>query len=350
MSFGGRSCVLPECHSVPRSKFALATATADDERTAASTSKAKRQQIENPVYRNVSKWNHTQSLSEFMKLGATFLRPEVGHDRALLGRVFYRNWNQHRTAVYFRRLYELRRGLRVLEQAGLRELIEQIAASFYEAGASKSSRKISMWQALPCQHFVTAAAVRISHLAQLAVKLQEICWNTFMHFAAQTAQTLFMPLALVVQGISARLFIVFGLWQQDLIAMYVLLLQWLPSLPACPDSLNGLTPAIAAQLIHVDELTSICSRSTTYLDDSATRAKISQVATESTLKSTAAERLVELDAMDVDSSSVVVLPTATSGNNNNNNSDSSATVEDVGQQRSSKKRARQRAVDLYADD
>ncbi|KAJ2813536.1 hypothetical protein H4S07_000608 [Coemansia furcata] len=324
MDYSCRSCVLPECHSVPRSKFALATPAADDD--SERTNKAKRQQIENPVYRNVSKWNHTQSLSELTRLCTTFLRPEVAHDRALLGRVFYRNWNQHRGAVYFRRLYELRRGLRVLEQSGLRELAEQLAAAFYAPGATKASRKAG-WVALPCQHFATAAALRISHLARLAVKLREICWNAFVHFAAQTAQTLFMPLALVAQGIAARLFLVFGIWQQDLVALYVLLLQWLPSLPACPDSLNGLTSAVAAQLIHVDELADLCARAAAFLGDSATRAKIGLVAAESTPQSATAE----LDAMDVDPP---VQP-----------ADSSAGV-----QRAGKKRARQRAVDLYADD
>ncbi|KAJ2579590.1 hypothetical protein GGH95_003026 [Coemansia sp. RSA 1836] len=332
MDFGGRSCVLPECHSVPRSKFALsATATSDD------GSKSKRPQIENPVYRNVSKWNHTQSLSELMRLSATFLRPEVTHDRALLGRVFYRNWNQHRTAIYFRRLSELRRGLRVLVQAGICELIEQLGAAFYDAGTSKSARKISAWHSLPCQHFATAAAVRISHLVRLAVKLQEICWNTYMHFAAQTAQTLFMPLALVVQGISARLHMVFGLWQQDLVALYVLLLQWLPSLPACPDSLNGLTPAIAANLVHADELTS--SAGAVVFGDAAQRAKIGQAASESTAKSSPAKRQAELDAaMDVD-----LLPSSPSSSSLSINTFDN-------QQGKSKKRARQRALDIYEDE
>ncbi|KAJ2898213.1 hypothetical protein IWW38_001457 [Coemansia aciculifera] len=327
MDFGGRSCVLPECHSVPRSKFALpATTTA----TTTESVKSKRAQIENPVYRNVSKWNHTQSLSELMRLSATFLRPEVAHDRALLGRIFYRNWNQHRTAVYFRRLGELRRGLRVLEQCRLRELIEQLGAAFYDAGTPKSGRKISAWHSLPCQHFVTAAAVRISHLVRLAVKLQEICWNAYMHFAAQTAQTLFMPLALVVQGITARLHVVFGVWHQDLVALYVMLLQWLPSLPACPDSLNGLTPAIAAKLVHADEL----KTTSVLFGDETERAKIAQAASDS--GSTKFERQVaDLGAMDVVDVVADSLSTISTGS---------------GQSRlMSKKRARQRALDLYED-
>ncbi|KAJ2488493.1 hypothetical protein IWW37_004764 [Coemansia sp. RSA 2050] len=327
MDFAGRSCVLPECHSVPRSKFALAT----DE---SHSKKAKRQSLENPVYRNVSKWNHTQSLSEFTRLGATFLRPEVAHDRALLGRVFYRNWNQHRTSVYYRRLSELRRGLRIVEQAGVRELIERLGASFYEAGVGKSARKVGAWQALPCAHYVAALAARVSWLARLAVKMRQICWSAFMHFGAQTAQTLFMPLALVVQGIAARLFVVFGVWQLDLVALYELLVAWQPALPACPDSLGGLTTAgVVRQLVGVDVLVAECAaRSAAFMGEGA--ASIERVAELSGAATAAAERQEEeLDAMDVD------LPAM-----------KAADVGERQQQLPSKKRARQRAVDLYADD
>ncbi|KAJ2025083.1 hypothetical protein IWW57_003504 [Coemansia sp. S610] len=313
MNFAGRSCVLPECHSVPRSKFALAT---DDDM---ASKKSKR--LENPVYRNVSQWNHAQSLSELTRLSATFLRPEVPHDRALLGRVFYRNWNQHRTSVYYRRLCELRRGLRIIELARVRELIEQLGASFFEPGVAKGARKAGAWQALPCVHFAAALAARVSWVARLAVKVRGICWSAFMHFGAQTAQTLFMPLALAVQGIAARLFVVFGLWQADLLALYELLVTWMPALPACPDSLGGLTAGVAKQLVAVDVLAAECAKmSAAFMGDGA----IERVA-EASGSATAAERREELDAMDVDS------PAAKAAG-------------------AGRKRARQRAVDLYADD
>ncbi|KAJ2742979.1 hypothetical protein GGI20_004085 [Coemansia sp. BCRC 34301] len=238
----GRTCVLPECHLVPRAKFALSTDPVDKKR------------IENPVYRNVSKWNHTQSLSELTRLSATFQRAEVSHDRSLLNRLYYRNHNQHRSAIHFRHLSALRRGLCILDQSGLQSLILQLATSFFPANAGKGSRKPALWQSLPCSHFVTAAAVRISRLLGLVDKLRDICETAYKSFAAQTAQSLFVPLALTVQAICARLHLVFGLWRDDLIAIYALLLQWLPCLPACPSSLGNLTPAIAAKLVHPDQL------------------------------------------------------------------------------------------------
>ncbi|KAJ2087963.1 hypothetical protein IW140_004311 [Coemansia sp. RSA 1813] len=239
MDFDARTFTLPECHSVPRSKF-----------------ESSKGAIANPVFKNVGGWDHAHSLSEFTRLSSTFTRQEVPHDRRLLGRIFYRNWNQHKNSTYFRRLYELRRALRILEQVKLHELVEYIAQAFYIPGTAKSGRKVSGWAALPCQHCMTAFAGRIAHVARLVSKIQAICCNVYIHFTAQVAQTLFMPLSLVIQGISSRLHMVLGIWHQDLIALYTALLRWLPSLPACPDSLSdNRTKMIAAKLLHVDSLT-----------------------------------------------------------------------------------------------
>ncbi|KAJ2558881.1 hypothetical protein EV175_000585 [Coemansia sp. RSA 1933] len=238
MNFDSRVFALPECHSVPRSKFETSKGT-----------------IANPVFKNVGGWDHAQSLSEFTRLASTFARQEVPHDRRLLGRIFYRNWNQHRNATYFRRLYELRRALRILEQVNLRDLFENIVQAFYVPGTAKSARKVSSWAALPCQHCMTAFAGRIAHVARLASKIQAISCAVYVHFTAQVAQTLFMPLSLVVQALSSRLHVMLGIWHHDLTALYELLLKWLPSLPACPDSLSeNRTKELAAMLPHADSL------------------------------------------------------------------------------------------------
>ncbi|KAJ2762591.1 hypothetical protein H4S06_000574 [Coemansia sp. BCRC 34490] len=301
MDFDAREFALPECHSVMRSKFETAQGG-----------------IPNPVFKNVDGWNHTQSLGEFTRLSATFSRQEVPHDRRLLGRIFYRNWNQHRNATYFRRLYELRRALRILEQARPRELIEQIAQAFYSPETAKGARKISNWAALPCQHSMTAFAGRIAHIVRLVSKIQAICCNVYIHFTAQVAQTLFMPLSLVVQGLSSRVHLLLGIWHQDLSALYAMLLRWLPRLPACPDSLsdNKLTSEMAAKLPQMDSLTLPQP-----LDGGVSRA--ASIATQMRKD---AECEIAHDDGDV-------LPVETKENKNKSN----------------KKRARQRILDIYGD-
>ncbi|KAI7827707.1 hypothetical protein BX661DRAFT_205320 [Kickxella alabastrina] len=270
MDFTARRFVLPECHSVPRSKFTL------DEDSKHKPHSGKRQhqnQIENPVYQNVKRHEHTKSLAELTHLSKTFSEPEVWHDRQLLLRIFYRNWNQHQNSIYFRRLYELRRALRVLESTRIREMCTQLLTAFYDSSSTAYSNaaqsnhhyqiKVARkkvyeggpWLTLPCQHHMTAVAGRLAQIARLVSKLQTICCNVYIHFTAQMAQTLFMPLALVVQGISARLYMLFDTWFCDLKAIYELLLEWLPSLPACPDSLVGTaTRDMAALLLHPEDL------------------------------------------------------------------------------------------------
>ncbi|KAJ2847846.1 hypothetical protein IWW36_003638 [Coemansia brasiliensis] len=174
-----------------------------------------------------------------MRLSEIFSRPEVWQDWQLLSRIFYRNWNQHRNSVYYRRLYELRRVMRILDQLYIREMFEDIIGAFFTKGMSRNSRKAKLWQMLPCQYYMAAVAGRIAQIVQLVKKIHNVCWNVYVQFTAQTAQSLFMPLSMVVQGLAARLYLVMDVWFKDLCSIYNLLWRWLPSLPACPDSLNG---------------------------------------------------------------------------------------------------------------
>ncbi|KAJ2771849.1 hypothetical protein IWQ57_002024 [Coemansia nantahalensis] len=244
MEFDSRSFTPPACHAVPRAKFAV-----DGGGT------GKRKQSANPVYRNVSGGSHAQSLAELAQLAAGLgKRSELWQDQALLQRIFYRNWNQHRGSLYYRRLYELRRVLRVLAQTRIRELLEHLLASFYDPAARRKDRKASAWTALPCALFAAKVAGRMALVAKLASKVQQASMAVYVQFAAQTAQTLFMPLALVVQGLAARIFLVAAQWHQDLVAVYVLLAKWLLHLPACPDTLQGRPVDVAAGLPAVDDL------------------------------------------------------------------------------------------------
>ncbi|KAJ2716599.1 hypothetical protein H4R19_000552 [Coemansia spiralis] len=244
MEFSGRSFAPPTCHAVPRAKFGV-----DGGGT------GKRKPAANPVYRNVSGGSHAQSLGELGRLAAGLgKRNELWQDQTLLQRIFYRNWNQHRGSLYYRRLYELRRVLRILAQTAVRELLEQLLAAFYDPETRRKDRKVAAWTTLPCVLFTAKVAGRVAMVAKLASKVQQASMAVYVQFAAQTAQTLFMPLALVVQGLAARVFLVAGQWHQDLVAVYVLLAQWLPHLPACPDTLQGRPVDVAAGLPAADDL------------------------------------------------------------------------------------------------
>ncbi|KAJ2828365.1 hypothetical protein IWW50_001420 [Coemansia erecta] len=218
-----------ECHLVVRTKFAL-----DD-------TKSNKSRIANPVYKNVSGYNHAQSISDVQRLSATFQRGEVWQDLHLLSRVFYRNWNQHKSTVYYRRLYELRRILRILDQQEIGALCERITSHFYAAGTSKNARRVHGWQQLPCAVYVRSVCVRLLGLVRLVQKVQRVAWNVYVQFTAQVAQTLFMPLAMVVQGISARAYVVMDGWNKDLCSLYEVLAQWLMFLPVCVDAMDGNT-------------------------------------------------------------------------------------------------------------
>ncbi|KAJ1954285.1 hypothetical protein EC988_002517 [Linderina pennispora] len=247
-AFSARTYALPECHSVPRSKYEPAQSLKGSKKSHPA------RQVANPVFKNVLGFDHGSSLNTFVRLTATILRAELWNDRMLFERIFYRNWNQHKNSVYFRRVYELRRALRILDRVNIKSLVDTTMAAFFDAGTTKGQRKTSMWTALPCQHYMTALSGRVANVALLVAKIREICQNVYVQFAKQTAATLFMPLAMVMQGLVARMHMVLGVWHQDLCALYRELLIWLPCLPACPDSLSGRTEPLAKKLPGLESL------------------------------------------------------------------------------------------------
>lgn len=94
---------------------------------------------------------------------------------------------------------------------------------------------------MPCQYYVTALVCRFREIQKLVTKLGQICQQVYEDFKMQVAQTLFMPLAMTVMGVAARLRLVFGVWERDMDDVCELLVKWLPYLPACPDSLKERT-------------------------------------------------------------------------------------------------------------
>ncbi|KAJ2622657.1 hypothetical protein GGI26_003103 [Coemansia sp. RSA 1358] len=184
MDFGARTFELPECHSVPRTKF-------DVDR------KTKRG---NPVYANVHGFDHAGALRELQR---HVFGPEVQHDHRLLSRIVYRNRNQHRGSVHFRRFEELRRGLKILQGLQIPVLVDRIQAAFYPVGVSRKRR--AEWQMLPCRYYMTAVVGRLVWVGRFLEKLQMVCHRCFVQCTGQVAVTLFMPLMIVVQGIAARL-------------------------------------------------------------------------------------------------------------------------------------------------
>ncbi|KAJ1721605.1 hypothetical protein LPJ53_003883 [Coemansia erecta] len=228
-----RRYVLPECHAVARAKFSLD-----------SDSHPGRATRTNPVYANVRAHAHLHgaSVASVQRLAGQPYAALVQHDRQLLWRLHYRNRNQHRSGVHFRRLQALRRVLRAWDAAGPHALVRGLAQQCLAAAAAAAAGNRTAdarWEALPCAVHVRALAARLAEVVRLAGVARDTCRAVFGHFTALVRQTLFMPLALVVVGVAARLHVVFGVWRSDLVDVYGVLHAWLPGLPACPESLAG---------------------------------------------------------------------------------------------------------------
>ncbi|KAJ2379154.1 hypothetical protein GGI05_006635, partial [Coemansia sp. RSA 2603] len=236
-----RRFTLPECHAVSRTKFSL------------SSDNPGKSVRSNPVYANIREHAHLHapSIQHLQTLSSQPYASLVHHDKQLLWRLYHRNRNQHRSGVHFRKLQALRRVLRAWDAARPHALVRGLLAACSGKPGSGSGGG-GTWVALPCAVHVRALAARLAEVVRLARVARDTCRRVFDCFTALVRQTLFMPLALVVNGVAARLHVVFGVWGDELLDLYRVLCRWLPGLPACPEDLAG--RAVDWPLVDADEL------------------------------------------------------------------------------------------------
>ncbi|KAJ2778084.1 hypothetical protein GGI15_004288 [Coemansia interrupta] len=222
-----RRFVLPDCHAVPRPKLGLS-----EDHTTGRPARA------NPLYANVRQHAHVHAATVHM-LEQLAQRPYaslVQHERQLVWRLYHRNHNQHRTSLHWRRMQALRRVLRAWDAARPHALVRGLLQQCL--GKAAAAAEGGRWTALPCAEHVSAVAARLAEIVRLAGAARDACRAVFVCFTGLVRQTLFMPLALVVVGVAARLHVVFGVWRRELLDACRGLCDWVPALPQCSAGLG----------------------------------------------------------------------------------------------------------------
>ncbi|KAG8759988.1 hypothetical protein FRC14_004430 [Serendipita sp. 396] len=126
----------------------------------------------------------------------------------VLQKIVYKSKNQHKNAVFWRGVVELRRFACRIEEASLFQLIDASRNAFYShVLVSAVTRKTTPWDALPSTYFLQYILKRISSLCGLYIKASEAYHRVFESFGRFSHSISFLQLALVLMGITARIWL-----------------------------------------------------------------------------------------------------------------------------------------------
>lgn len=132
---------------------------------------------------------------------------QLGNEITIFERIMYKNTNQHRRALYFRRLFQVRRDLRLLKSARLTELVQN-SMQCLRSTSNESSLSSGMIQSKKTSSAVTKVQDlrrRLYGIARLLEQMPEPIICASLKVAGLLGQTFFMPFALTTFSALARL-------------------------------------------------------------------------------------------------------------------------------------------------
>ncbi|KAG2157060.1 hypothetical protein DEU56DRAFT_762864 [Suillus clintonianus] len=124
----------------------------------------------------------------------------------VLERLYYRSKNQHRAALFFKRISEIRRyGWRLLE-VNMTEDVHILRASFYGATVVQSEKLMrGSWNHVPSRSYVSFIAERFKAYSGLILRTSERVREAYYHFALAMQSGAFIQLIVLFAGLSSRM-------------------------------------------------------------------------------------------------------------------------------------------------
>lgn len=124
----------------------------------------------------------------------------------VLERLYYRSKNQHRAALFFKRISEIRRyGWRLLE-VNMTEDVHLLRASFYGATVVQSEKLMrGSWNHVPSRSYVSFITERFKAYSCLILKTSERVREAYYHFSLAMQSGAFIQLIVLFAGLASRM-------------------------------------------------------------------------------------------------------------------------------------------------
>ncbi|KAH7930817.1 hypothetical protein BV22DRAFT_1027976 [Leucogyrophana mollusca] len=129
-----------------------------------------------------------------------------GDDLRILDRLYYKSKNQHRMALYFKRVSEIRRYAQRLTDMNVLDTVETLRAAFFGVTSSKDQKSTrAAWNHVPNARYVAFVSERLAACSALILKMYERLLEAYRHFALAMQSGAFIQLILLFAGITSRM-------------------------------------------------------------------------------------------------------------------------------------------------
>ncbi|TCD69742.1 hypothetical protein EIP91_006509 [Steccherinum ochraceum] len=124
----------------------------------------------------------------------------------ILDQLYYKGNNQHRTALFWNRIEEVRRYRKRLEQLEVYETVESLRTSFWGSQASVTQKSLKgAWTHIPDIRAVKVVLNRLGACKLLMDKMRQCLTETYAHLNLNLQTGAFLQLILTLSGIISRL-------------------------------------------------------------------------------------------------------------------------------------------------
>ncbi|KIJ69422.1 hypothetical protein HYDPIDRAFT_24260 [Hydnomerulius pinastri MD-312] len=124
----------------------------------------------------------------------------------VLERLYYKSKNQHRMALFFKRVPEIRRYGQRLVELDLPERVDLLRASFVGLNSTKDQKALrSTWNHVPESPYVSFMMERLTSCSTLVCKMRERLEEVYHHFALAMQSGAFIQLVILFAAISSRM-------------------------------------------------------------------------------------------------------------------------------------------------
>ncbi|KIY50903.1 hypothetical protein FISHEDRAFT_38374 [Fistulina hepatica ATCC 64428] len=128
------------------------------------------------------------------------------HELRLLERVYYKGKNQHRPALFWKRVHEVRRYAQRLDEMGLSALLDAMRYSFYGQESPVSVKTLrGAWTCTPNEQTVHHVLERLDAALALLFKGRERLRNAYSVLLVAMQGGAFLHLVLTLVAITCRL-------------------------------------------------------------------------------------------------------------------------------------------------
>ncbi|KAJ8520389.1 hypothetical protein ONZ45_g2775 [Pleurotus djamor] len=131
---------------------------------------------------------------------------EFANELQILHRLYYKGYNQHRQALFWKRTTEVRAFSRRIDKADVGRIVDALRRSFFGPDARENPKLLrGSWSHIPDTHSLSSLLSRLTEIQKLFAKAHERFLAAYLHLSMAMQSGAFIQLIVVLAASVSRL-------------------------------------------------------------------------------------------------------------------------------------------------